>query len=82
MWIKVFFNRSKYPINNIDDWYLTFVSDFPQQAPDSNDCGIFLLKACECIALKKPFSFKQEDMPRIRSEVAVDMFKKAGLTEQ
>ena len=81
MWVKVFFQRSKYPIIDIDAWYLTFVSDYPQQAPENLDCGIFLLKACECIAFQEPFTFSGSDMSRIRTEMAVEMLKKTGIED-
>ena len=81
MWVKVFFQRSKFPIMDIDDWYLTFISDYPEQARESVDCGIFLMKACECIALKKPFTFSLSDMASIRTKMAVEFLKKTGVKD-
>lgn len=77
--MKVFFQRSEHPIVDIDNWSLTFVSEYPQQIAESVDCGIFLLKACECIALNKPFAFNQSDMPRLRTEMATELLRKTGL---
>ena len=66
---------------DIDDWYLTFISDYPEQARESVDCGIFLMKACECIALKKPFTFSQSNMASIWTKMVVEFLKKPGIKD-
>uniref|UniRef100_A0A665TBX5 Ubiquitin-like protease family profile domain-containing protein n=1 Tax=Echeneis naucrates TaxID=173247 RepID=A0A665TBX5_ECHNA len=40
----------------------------PQQS-NENDCGVFVLEYCRCLALAKPFQFSQEDIPKIRKRI-------------
>ncbi|KAK6302372.1 hypothetical protein J4Q44_G00267270 [Coregonus suidteri] len=41
---------------------------FPQQT-NENDCGVFVLEYCRCLALGKPLQFSQGDMPTVRKRI-------------
>uniref|UniRef100_A0A667YCT6 SUMO specific peptidase 5 n=1 Tax=Myripristis murdjan TaxID=586833 RepID=A0A667YCT6_9TELE len=40
----------------------------PQQT-NENDCGVFVLEYCRCLALEKPLQFSQRDIPSIRKRI-------------
>ncbi|KAM3866025.1 sentrin-specific protease 5-like [Diretmus argenteus] len=40
----------------------------PQQT-NENDCGVFVLEYCRCLALAKPLHFSQNDIPEIRKRI-------------
>uniref|UniRef100_A0A8C7KRB5 Ubiquitin-like protease family profile domain-containing protein n=1 Tax=Oncorhynchus kisutch TaxID=8019 RepID=A0A8C7KRB5_ONCKI len=40
----------------------------PQQT-NENDCGVFVLEYCRCLALGKPLQFSQGDMPTVRKRI-------------
>nr|XP_023653345.1 sentrin-specific protease 3-like [Paramormyrops kingsleyae]XP_023653347.1 sentrin-specific protease 3-like [Paramormyrops kingsleyae] len=46
-------------------WKGYFKMNVGRQNNDS-DCGAFVLQYCKCLALGKPFSFGQQDMPMLR----------------
>nr|XP_020504944.1 sentrin-specific protease 3-like [Labrus bergylta] len=46
-------------------WKGFFKMNVGRQNNDS-DCGAFVLQYCKCLALGQPFSFGQQDMPRLR----------------
>ncbi|KAM6909470.1 sentrin-specific protease 3b [Xenentodon cancila] len=46
-------------------WKGYFKMNVGRQNNDS-DCGAFVLQYCKCLALGQPFSFGQQDMPRLR----------------
>ncbi|KAM6960311.1 EH domain-binding protein 1-like protein 1 [Tautogolabrus adspersus] len=46
-------------------WTGFFKMNVGRQNNDS-DCGAFVLQYCKCLALGQPFSFGQQDMPRLR----------------
>nr|XP_015216389.1 PREDICTED: sentrin-specific protease 5 isoform X1 [Lepisosteus oculatus] len=75
----------KYPVENVLKYILTEAREkkkaifqkgwkmivnkcIPQQKND-NDCGVFVLQYCKCLALGKPFHFSQEDMPKVRKRI-------------
>ncbi|XP_036410401.1 uncharacterized protein LOC118795781 [Megalops cyprinoides] len=49
-------------------WKTTVNKRIPQQKND-NDCGVFVLEYCKCLASGKPLQFSQADMPRIRKRI-------------
>ncbi|XP_029380959.1 sentrin-specific protease 5-like [Echeneis naucrates] len=49
-------------------WAVSFDEKIPQQS-NENDCGVFVLEYCRCLALAKPFQFSQEDIPKIRKRI-------------
>uniref|UniRef100_A0A8C1MU85 SUMO specific peptidase 3b n=1 Tax=Cyprinus carpio TaxID=7962 RepID=A0A8C1MU85_CYPCA len=46
-------------------WKGFFKMNVGRQNNDS-DCGAFVLQFCKCLALGQPFSFSQQDMPKLR----------------
>uniref|UniRef100_A0A673G0V9 Uncharacterized LOC107754702 n=1 Tax=Sinocyclocheilus rhinocerous TaxID=307959 RepID=A0A673G0V9_9TELE len=46
-------------------WKGFFKMNVGRQNNDS-DCGAFVLQYCKCLALGQPFSFSQQDMPKLR----------------
>ncbi|XP_051532055.1 sentrin-specific protease 3-like isoform X1 [Myxocyprinus asiaticus] len=36
---------------------------------NDSDCGAFVLQYCKCLALEQPFSFGQQDMPKLRRQM-------------
>ncbi|KAJ8384389.1 hypothetical protein AAFF_G00205220 [Aldrovandia affinis] len=46
-------------------WKGFFKMNVARQNNDS-DCGAFVLQYCKCLALGQPFSFGQQDMPKLR----------------
>ncbi|XP_072349348.1 uncharacterized protein [Scyliorhinus torazame] len=51
-----------------DDWKGYFKMNVARQNNDS-DCGAFVLQFCKCLALGHPFSFTQQDMPKLRRQI-------------
>ncbi|XP_029930340.1 uncharacterized protein LOC115375138 [Myripristis murdjan] len=49
-------------------WTLSFCEGIPQQT-NENDCGVFVLEYCRCLALEKPLQFSQRDIPSIRKRI-------------
>ncbi|XP_026852976.2 sentrin-specific protease 5 isoform X2 [Electrophorus electricus] len=49
-------------------WKMTVNKTIPQQKND-NDCGVFVLEYCKCLAFKEPLLFTQEDMPKVRKRI-------------
>ncbi|XP_016365443.1 sentrin-specific protease 5 [Sinocyclocheilus rhinocerous] len=49
-------------------WRMVVNRTIPQQKND-NDCGVFVLEYCKCLAFMKPLLFTQEDMPRVRKRI-------------
>ncbi|XP_077088066.1 sentrin-specific protease 5 [Siphateles boraxobius] len=49
-------------------WKMVVNKSIPQQKND-NDCGVFVLEYCKCLAFLKPLLFTQEDMPRVRQRI-------------
>ncbi|KAA0712511.1 Sentrin-specific protease 5 [Triplophysa tibetana] len=49
-------------------WKMVINKTIPQQKND-NDCGVFVLEYCKCLAFLKPLLFTQEDMPRVRKRI-------------
>ncbi|XP_026173944.1 sentrin-specific protease 3b [Mastacembelus armatus] len=49
-------------------WKGFFKMNVGRQNNDS-DCGAFVLQYCKCLALGLPFSFGQQDMPRLRRQM-------------
>ncbi|XP_061525534.1 sentrin-specific protease 3-like isoform X2 [Phycodurus eques] len=49
-------------------WKGFFKMKVGRQNNDS-DCGAFVLQYCKCLALGQPFSFGQQDMPRLRRQM-------------
>ncbi|KAG1933752.1 sentrin-specific protease 5 [Pimephales promelas] len=49
-------------------WKMVVNKTIPQQKND-NDCGVFVLEYCKCLAFLKPLLFTQEDMPRVRKRI-------------
>ncbi|XP_067828383.1 uncharacterized protein [Heptranchias perlo] len=50
------------------DWKGYFKMNVARQNNDS-DCGAFVLQFCKCLALGQPFSFTQQDMPKLRRQI-------------
>ncbi|KAK2907287.1 hypothetical protein QQF64_018614 [Cirrhinus molitorella] len=49
-------------------WKMVINKTIPQQKND-NDCGVFVLEYCKCLAFMKPLLFTQEDMPHVRKRI-------------
>ncbi|KAJ8011232.1 hypothetical protein DPEC_G00056020 [Dallia pectoralis] len=49
-------------------WKIYFIESIPQQT-NENDCGVFVLEYCRCLALGKPLLFSQRDIPRFRKRI-------------
>ncbi|XP_047464072.1 sentrin-specific protease 5-like [Mugil cephalus] len=49
-------------------WKAFFKMNVGRQNNDS-DCGAFVLQYCKCLALGQPFTFGQQDMPRLRRQM-------------
>ncbi|KAA0723222.1 Sentrin-specific protease 3 [Triplophysa tibetana] len=49
----------------LSGWKGFFKMNVGRQNNDS-DCGAFVLQYCKCLALGQPFSFSQQDMPKLR----------------
>ncbi|XP_028996328.1 sentrin-specific protease 3b [Betta splendens] len=54
--------------NFLTGWKGFFKMNVGRQNNDS-DCGAFVLQYCKCLALGQPFSFGQQDMPRLRRQM-------------
>lgn len=54
--------------NFLSGWKGFFKMNVGRQNNDS-DCGAFVLQYCKCLALGQPFSFGQQDMPRLRRQM-------------
>ncbi|XP_041840782.1 ubiquitin-like-specific protease ESD4 [Melanotaenia boesemani] len=52
----------------LSGWKGFFKMNVGRQNNDS-DCGAFVLQYCKCLALGQPFSFGQQDMPRLRRQM-------------
>ncbi|XP_028654261.1 sentrin-specific protease 3-like isoform X2 [Erpetoichthys calabaricus] len=55
-------------IEFFDGWKGYFKMNVARQNNDS-DCGAFVLQYCKCLALAQPFSFTQQDMPKLRRQI-------------
>ncbi|XP_072516742.1 sentrin-specific protease 5 [Salminus brasiliensis] len=60
--------REKKHANFQKGWKMTVNKPIPQQKND-NDCGVFVLEYCKCLAFKEPLLFTQEDMPKVRKRI-------------
>ncbi|XP_056277732.1 sentrin-specific protease 5-like [Pseudoliparis swirei] len=49
-------------------WAVSYDEIIPQQK-NENDCGVFVLEYCRCLALEKPLLFSQKDIPKIRKRI-------------
>lgn len=49
-------------------WKGYFKMNVARQNNDS-DCGAFVLQYCKHLALSQPFSFTQQDMPKLRRQI-------------
>uniref|UniRef100_A0AAY5KY15 Ubiquitin-like protease family profile domain-containing protein n=1 Tax=Esox lucius TaxID=8010 RepID=A0AAY5KY15_ESOLU len=49
-------------------WKIYLNESIPQQT-NENDCGVFVLEYCRCLALGKPLHFSQGDIPRFRKRI-------------
>ncbi|XP_054452279.1 sentrin-specific protease 5-like [Anoplopoma fimbria] len=49
-------------------WEVSYNEIIPQQT-NENDCGVFVLEYCRCLALAKPLQFSQRDIPKIRKRI-------------
>ncbi|XP_014045270.2 uncharacterized protein isoform X1 [Salmo salar] len=49
-------------------WKMYINERIPQQT-NENDCGVFVLEYCRCLALGKPLQFSQGDMPTVRKRI-------------
>ncbi|KAK9538922.1 hypothetical protein VZT92_004063 [Zoarces viviparus] len=49
-------------------WGVSYDEIIPQQT-NENDCGVFVLEYCRCLALEKPLQFSQRDIPKIRKRI-------------
>ena len=72
--MKNFFKKNKNPLS-CEDWKINFVADYSQQDPDTNDRRIFEMKACENYAYRQEFDFTQNDMPRLKLEIGMQLPK-------
>lgn len=52
----------------VDGWNGLFKMNVARQNNDS-DCGAFVLQYCKFLALELPFSFGQQDMPKLRRQM-------------
>ena len=59
------------------DWDDVVKEDYPQQNEDSNDCGVFVMKAIEYLALDNAIDFDKEHIPRFRAEIATTVIRNA-----
>lgn len=66
---------------DVSTWDFYVVESFPQQSEESVDCGIFMLKAMEELALDIPFTFTKDDMSTIRKHMAADIICLSKRTE-
>ena len=71
----------KQVIPDMHDWDQVLVKDFPQQTESSVDCGVFLMKAIEYLALDNSFDFTQADITRFRTQIATSIISKAKVEE-
>ncbi|XP_028988697.1 sentrin-specific protease 5-like [Betta splendens] len=51
-----------------DGWTVSYTEKSPQQT-NENDCGVFVLEYCRCLALAKPLHFSQSNIPKIRKRI-------------
>ncbi|XP_034038818.1 sentrin-specific protease 5-like [Thalassophryne amazonica] len=49
-------------------WTVSFDENIPQQT-NENDCGVFVLEYCRCLALDKLLQFSQKHIPKIRKRI-------------
>ncbi|XP_056149319.1 sentrin-specific protease 5-like isoform X2 [Lampris incognitus] len=49
-------------------WKVSVKEGIPQQT-NENDCGVFVLEYCRCLALAKPLNFSQREIPRVRKRI-------------
>ncbi|XP_061784648.1 uncharacterized protein [Nerophis lumbriciformis] len=52
----------------VSDWAVSFDENVPKQT-NENDCGVFVLEYCRCLALGQPLHFSQADIPKIRKRI-------------
>ena len=64
-------------ITDVHDWDDVIIEDYPQQNEDSNDCGVFVMKAIEYLALDNAIDFDKEHIPRFRAEIATSIIRNA-----
>ena len=63
------------------NWDAVVVKEFPQQDSTSVDCGIYMLKAIESVALGNSITFKNDDIKRIRVEIASQLLRRSTIEE-
>ena len=57
----------------IKEWSAIVPKEIPQQ-DNNSDCGVFVCMYARCLAEKKEFLFTQQDMTRIRRQIAFQLF--------
>ena len=75
-WLGLLFLK-KNLITDMHDWDDVVKEDYPQQNEDSNDCGAFVMKAIEYLALDNAIDFDKEHIPRFRAEIATTVIRNA-----
>jgi len=60
---------------NRDDWKTFAPKDIPAQT-NGCDCGVFMLKYADWLALEAPLSFVQADMPYFRRRIVAECCQK------
>lgn len=58
--------------HDIESWPLHHARNAPQQS-NGVDCGVFVCKYAELIALAQPLTFTQQDIPRFRQEMGMSL---------
>uniref|UniRef100_A0A8C2WUX7 Ubiquitin-like protease family profile domain-containing protein n=1 Tax=Cyclopterus lumpus TaxID=8103 RepID=A0A8C2WUX7_CYCLU len=61
--VMLCFSKEKKQADFESGWAIT-----PQQT-NENDCGVFVLEYCRCLALTKPLQFSQRHIPKIRKRI-------------
>ncbi|RMZ92852.1 Sentrin-specific protease, partial [Brachionus plicatilis] len=67
-------------LSGSDSWTIVNDSLYPKQKGNDKDCGVFVCAYSKWLAHVKPFSFKQNDIPKIRKTMGSEVLK--GQIEQ
>ncbi|KAL9381539.1 hypothetical protein Peur_027196 [Populus x canadensis] len=60
--------------DNAQEWQFLEPEDLPHQT-NGVDCGIFVMKYADCLALGDHFPFTQQDIPLIRHHIFLDIYR-------
>ena len=63
------------------NWISGYLHGPQQDFSNTSDCGVFVLKAIQCLVKKEPFNFNQINMQVYRNELAKEIVQSKDLFE-